>query len=846
LFADLKFALRTLAKSPGFALLAIVTLGAAIGVNSAVFSIVNGVMLRPVIPYQPEQAVNIFTARQDAQRDYRQFSYAEFAALREPNAAFGDVAALTFTLTGIGRDEAMRRSFVFFCSDNIFPLLGVQPAAGRFFAPAETRPNADIPVVVASYPLWKRMGARPDFVGSTLQVNGQPFTVIGVTPSGFSGVNAVLSPDVWLPLGVYGRFHDTLAGNSRTNDLSSPTSYQLNLMGRLQPGVTVKTATALLPVLERRLDALRPPDASGRRELQIQTPSRFSISTSPSDDGPVGAIAALVLGMAGVVLLIACLNLANMLLARGTGRAREIAIRLALGASRWRVVRQLLIEGLWLALAGGGLGFLVAQWSNALLAHSLNGLFQTMSFSLTVELRPDASVLGVTFLLCIAATLLFSLGPAVRATRVDVVHDLKQQAGEPAVTGRWNRFFSARHCLVMFQICLSLVLLFAGGLFLRGALNAAALNLGFNPAGTAVAEIDYSMTHTAEAAARQKMQLLLARVRELPGVRTAALASLLPYTNITITRRVVPAEAAIVADPKAPPPGFDGIFSAVTPDFFDTLRLRVLRGRTFSAVEADSPSAGRVAIIDEGMAKSLFPKGDALGRRIRYTTPPPDGSPAELEVVGIVAAHRQQPGQDEPDRRIYVPFAQAYSPDVFLEVRYASDDPAAVSAAVGTLRRELRANDPDLPLLRLQPFSGVVDNNLNLWVVRVAAVMFGAFGGIALLLATVGVYGVKAYAVARRTREIGIRMALGAMPADVLALVMRQAVLQTVAAIAAGTVLALLVGRVLAAALFNVSPTDPLVLGTVIVLLSAAALLASYVPARRAMRVSPSTALRSE
>ena len=848
MLADLRFALRALARSPGFAAVAIVTLAAAIGVNSAIFSIVHGVMLRPVVPYKPSEVVNIFTARKQANRDYRQFSYAEFAALRDANPVFSDLAALSFTLTGVGRDEAMRRSFVFFSSDNIFPLLGVKPAIGRFYSADEARPNADIAVVVASYPLWRRMGGRPDFIGSTLQVNGQPFTVIGVTPRGFSGVNAVLTPDLWLPLGVFARFANPLANNARPGDLASPTNYVLNLMGRLRPGLALASALPLLPALERRLDAVQPPDvaSAGARELQIQAPSRFAISTSPASDGPVNVLAALLLAMASVVLLIACLNLANMLLARGTARAREIAIRLSLGAPRWRVVRQLLVEGLVLALAGGALGFLIALWSNDLLTLSLNRLFQAMNFSLTIDLRPGASVLGVTFLFCLAATLVFSLGPALKSVRTDVVHDLKQQAGEPAVAGRWNRFFSARHCLVMIQISLSLVLLFSGGLFLRGALNAAGLNPGFDTTGGVVAEMDFSMTRNAEAAAKRRMFAVLAKVQGLPGVRHAALATLLPYGNIDNTNRVMPAEAAIVTDPKAPQPGFDGIFTAITPEFFDAIGVRVLRGRTFTASETERRDAPPVVILDERMAQSLFPKDDALGRRIRYTTPPTDGSPAEMEVVGVVSSHRHHPARGEPDCRIYVPLAQGYSPDVFLVVRLATSEPKAVAAGLGPLRRELRALDPDLPVLRLAPFADIVDGNLNLWVVRLGALLFATFGGIALLLAVVGVYGVKAYAVARRTREIGIRMALGAMPGDVFALIMKQGVLQTAVAVGGGAVLSLLAGKALANMLFKVSPADPLVLGAAIALLTAAALLACYLPARRATRVNPTVALRAE
>jgi predicted permease len=846
---DLRYAFRTLAKSPGFTVVAIATLAIAIGVNSAIFTLVNGLFLRPLVPYKPAEVVNIFTARKAANRDYRQFSYSEFAALREANPVFRDVAALSFTLVGMGRDEGLRRSFVFFVSDNFFSLLGVRPATGRFFTAAESQPNADIPVVISSYALWQRLGAHPDFVGSTLQVNGQPLTVIGVTPRGFTGINAMLAPDLWLPLGVYTLFSNPLASDSPNNDLARPNTYSLNLMGRLNPGIDIRSALPLLPVLAKRLDALQPPEAAsaGPRQLQIQSPSRLSLSTAPSDgEGSVVAGAALLLGMAGVVLLIACLNLANMFLARGTGRAKEIAIRLSIGAPRWRVVRQLLVEGLLLAFAGGLLGLLLALWSDDLLTAALNTKFREFNFGLAFELQPDARVLGATFLFCIGATLVFSLGPALKSVRTDLVTNLKVQTGDSAATGRWNRFFSARHCLVMAQISLSLVLLFSGGLFFHSAVNASGLSLGFQPNGSAVAELDFSLTRAPEATVRQKLSAILARLKELPNVRAASIATLLPYTNVDHRRRIAPVEAVPASGTDGKQPGFEGVFCATTPDFFDIIGVRLLQGRRFTTVEADNRNAPPVAIVDERMAKLLFPNGDALGHRIRYVSPAIPGSPSEMEIVGIVSSHRQQPRVGEPDPRLYVPLAQDYNPDVKVAVRFANADPRSVAAATAGLRQVLRAIDPDLPVLRLTTFTYLVEGNLDLWMVRVGAVMFGAFGGIALLLAVVGVYGVKAYAVARRTREIGIRMALGAMPGDVFALIIKQGALQTALAVLLGIGLSLLIGKILASALFGVSAADPLVLGASIALLAASALLACYLPARRATKVNPTEALRAE
>ena len=845
---DFRFAFRQLIKTPGFTAIAVLTLALALGVNSAMFSIVNGLILRPVVPLRPAEVVNVFTARKGASKDYRQFSYNELRALRENTDVFADVAGLQFSLIGVGRDESMRRSFGFLVSDNFFSLVGVPPAQGRFFTAAECRPNANIPVVVASYSYWKKLGGRADFVGSTLFVNGRPATVIGITPEGFSGLNALIAPDLWLPLGLYSQIGSAFSDASLLSDLDQPKNYTLNLVARLRPGLTIAAAQPRLGVLAQRLTALQPPDSTGERELQIQAPSRLSMSTQPEDDGPVTLIGVLLVGMAAAVLLIASLNLANMLLARGTARAKEIAIRLALGASRGRIVRQLLCEGFLLALIGGFFGLLVSLWSNELLLKSLSALFSSMSFSLVVRLRPDALVLSVTFFFCLLATLLFSLGPALKATRADLVNDLKQQVGDPAQAGRLNRFFAGRHLLVMAQISLSLMLLFSAGLFLRGALKAGGLDPGFESRDGIVAEMDFTLGKTDEAAAKRTMFKALERVKQLPGVRGSALATMVPYGNFTNARRVLPAKAATPAksDPNAKDTGMNGLFNAVTPGYFESVGVRLLRGRDFTQAEAENKNTPRVAIIDEAMAQKLFPNEQALGQRIRYSQPPADGSPAELEIVGVVSPHRHDVLGKSLPKRLFVPLAQGYSGMINLHVRLTTKDRAAVAAQISTVRQALRGVEPEIPVLKISAFSDFMEKDIGLWIVRIGAVLFGIFGGIALLLAVVGVYGVKAYAVARRTREIGIRMALGANRSDVFALIMKQGALQTAFAVAIGILLALGIGRVLAQMLFQVSPADPVALVLSSALLAAAALLACFFPARRATRVTPMTALRTE
>ncbi len=844
---DVKFAFRQLIKSPGFTAVAVITLALAIGVNSAIFAMVNGVVLRPVVPVKPEEVVGVFTARQNASRDYRSFAHNEYRELRENGGEiFADVAAVEFAVAGIGEDQNMRRSFAFLTSENFFSMMGVKPALGRFYTAEEARPNANAPVVVASYAFWKRVSGRADFVGSTLRINGQAYTVIGVTPSGFSGVSALVAPDIWLPLGVHSHLGSAFSDSETMHDLADPKNFALNVMARLQPGLTIERAATRLPLLSQRLSAIQPPDSEGARELQIKKPSRFSISTSPEDDGPAGLIGTLLMAMAGAVLLIASLNLANMLLARGTARAKEIALRLALGASRWRIVRQLLCEGLLLALLGGIGGVLLSAWSNNLLLHSLGGLLNGTNFSFVVDLHPNLVVLGVTFLFCVFATLLFSLGPALKATRADLVNDLKQQVGEPACSGRLGRFFAPRHISVMAQIALSLMLLFAAGLFFRGAREAAGLNPGFDPKGDLIAETDFSLGKATPVDARRTVFTAIQRLRELPGVRAVAAGTMLPYGNFTNTRRVMSARESMPTDPKAPDPGAGALYTATTPGYFEAIGVRILRGRDFTQAEAENKEGVRVAIIDDELANKLFPNQDAVGQHLKYTNPPRDGTPNDLEIVGLVNSHRHDVQSDSLNRRLFVPLAQGYTGNMFLHVRLANTDRRAVAAFTPTLRQTLRNVDPDMPILSISPFVEQMDKSVGLWIVRLGAVMFGVFGGIALLLAVVGVYGVKAYSVARRTREIGIRMALGAHRGDVFALIMKQGALQTAVALAAGLLLSLGAGRVLAQMLYKVSPADPLSLVVSALLLGSAALLACFFPARRATHVTPMTALRTE
>src|SRR5438874_6630555 len=678
---DFKFALRQLLKAPGFTTVAVLTLALAIGVNSAIFALINGVLLKPVVPLRPAEVVNVFTARQNASHDYRQFSYNEYREPRENGGdVFVDVAALEFAVAGIGRDHEMRRSFAFLTSENYFPMLGVQAFRGRFYNAEESKPNANIAVLVSSYGFWKRNGGRDDFVGSTLQINGQPYVVIGIAPEGFSGANVLIAPDIWVPIGICSQLGSAFGDSETTHDLMNPKAYAFNLTGRLRPGLTIESAKSRLPVLAQRLTAIQPPGAEGARELQIQHPSRFSMSTQPEDDGPVALIATLLMCMAGAVLLIACLNLANMLLARGTARSKEIAVRLAVGASRWQIVRQLLCEGLLLALCGGTVGLVISAWCNDLLLQQLRGLLASTNFSIVVKLRPDATVLAATFLFCLLATMLFSLGPAIKATRADLVNDLKQQVGEPARVGRFSRFFAPRHISVMAQMALSRMLLFAAGLFFRGATKAAGLNPGFAAAGDLVTEMDFTLVKKEPVDARREIFNIIQRARELPGVKAVGVGTMLPYGNFTNSRRIMSTRSTLSNDPKAPDPGASALWTATTPGYFESIGVKILRGRDFTQAECENKEGRPVGIIDELMAKKLFPNEDAIGQHVRYTVPPKDGSPNDIEIVGIVNTHRHDVQEDVASTgRLFVPFSQGYTGNVFFHVRLGSQDRQSVA-----------------------------------------------------------------------------------------------------------------------------------------------------------------------
>jgi predicted permease len=641
-------------------------------------------------------------------------------------------------------------------------------------------------------------------------------------------------------------------------------AYVLYVVGRLKPGVTAAAAGAVVQTVAANLERVLPVEQKDQTFL-IRPLPRARVSTYPADESDLTVLGLMLSALAAIVLLVACLNLASVLLAQGLARRKEIAIRLALGGGRGRIIRQLLTEGLVLSLAGGAGGFLIGLLSSDLMAASLGA---HMPVALFLRGGTDPAVFVATLGFCVLATLFFALGPALKLTRTDVITDLKEQAGEDSAPRRYR--WLPRNPLVAAQIALSLGLITVAGLFIRGALKAGSVATGFKADSTLLIEADASLGGYDQTRSLQLYRAACDRLAALPGVQAASIASEVPFGLFTLNRPVQRAGARSAPDahPTTAAEGlaFNARWSGVGADYFTTMGLPLSRGRAFTRSEAETPGAPPVAIIDEVLAKKLWPAGDALGQRIQWAetgtpTAPGGGNgamganddiarraadPPSVEIVGIVPATRWEMFQSAVGGQIYVPFAQDFRSDVFFHVRPAPGALGTEADLLDLIRREVRDAAPGVPVFTVKTFRQHFDDNAQLWIVRAGATMVSLFGGLALVLALVGVYGVMAYAVLRRRREIGIRMALGAKPGKVVRMILRQGLIMTLGGAALGFLLALGIGRVFSGMLYQVSPVDPVAFTLAPAVLVATALLACWLPARRAAKVDPIVALRNE
>ncbi|MES2692098.1 MAG: ABC transporter permease [Verrucomicrobiota bacterium] len=838
---DLRFALRLLAKTPGFSCTAIAILALGIGVNTGVFSLVYEAIFSPRAFPRAEEVVQIHAVNAKT-KDSRAFSYPAFREIRETRAAFRGVLAQANTVVGVGDGEQARRTFAALVSSNFFEVFEVPLAGGRAFTAAEEQPGAALPVAIASHAYWRRNGFAQDLVGRTLRVNKRLFTIVGIAPAGFAGATALVGPELYFPLGCFDLLTSQADAVARRT-LERAEAHSLILIGRLKAGVTPGAGEAALAPITAQFAATFPVEQKDQEWL-ARPLRRLDVSTAPRDDTPITVVGLLFMVMAGLVLLIACLNLANMLLARGAARRREIAIRLALGGGRARIVRQLLTEGFVLAAAGGAAGLVLGT----LAAHALTvSLAAQLPFALSFRGGLNPALFAAAFGFATLGTLAFALGPALRLARTDVLPDLKAQAGEDAPR-RLRRRWLPRNPLVVAQIALSLGLLITAALFIRGALAAGRVDTGFRADDTVLIEVDAGLGGYNRARSLELYRAAGERLAALPGVQAASIAALVPLGLNNMDRPVRRAGVHVAPDAKpataSEGAAFGARWNSVGADYFAAMGLPLLRGRAFTALEAASPDGPRVAIIDEALARKLWPDGDALGQRIQWggrggVTVQENET---MEIVGIVPPTRMELSQKTIGTAVFVPFAQGFQGNAFFHVRGARSD----RATLDLIRRELQAAAPGVPVFSVKTFRQHLDGSLQVWMVRAGAVLFSTFGGLALVLAVVGVYGVKAYSVARRTREIGIRIALGATPADVLALIFREGLTMTLAGTAFGLLLALGIGRLLANLLYAVGPLDPWAFTLAPLALIAAALVACWLPARRATRVSPLTALRTE
>ena len=837
LLQDVRFGLRMLAKNPGFTAVAVLTLALGIGANTAILTLIDALMLKALPVDNPEQLA-LFS--DGGTRGfvglgpgcYNIFSYPLYEQLRDNNPSFQGIGAFRTELDrlnvrsqGAREGESDQLAWGRLVSGNYFSVLGVQAARGRVLTPEDDRPEAP-PAAVISYTYWRRrFNNDPSVVGRVLNVNGILLTVAGVTPPEFFG-ESVESPlaDFWLPLNLQPRLMP-----DRGSVLQEPSVNWLNFIGRLRPGVSMQQAQASVDVAFRQyLTEQAGPHPSSEEQRGIE---RSYIKLSPGGTGisslrfdysrPLHILMAVV----AFVLLIACANVANILLARAAARQKEISMRLALGASRTRLVRQLLTESVLLGFLGGGVGALFSVWGVTLLVNMVAG----GTSSLPLNVSPDARVLGFTLAVSLFTGILFGLAPAFRTTGVDLVHSLKSGKSGTFPGTRWN----LSKTLVVSQVALSLLLLVCAGLLIRTMRNLATQDLGFNQEHVLEVGIDPRISGYKQDQLYPLYQGLLGRMNALPGVRVASLSLYSPMSGDNWSGQ-------ISVQGYFPPPkkAADCQWVWVGPNYAETEGMMLLLGRDIGP--GDIKSAPKVAVVNESFAQRYLAKQNPIGRRFSMHTP---AEAYEIEIVGVVKNFKFNDHWQNYWPVAFLPLAQAEGPEsyaAYLEVR-TTTDPKSIA---GSVRRAIHDVDKNLPVTSLETLSEQVDAGLN--QEHLVARLSSFFGLLALVLACVGLYGVLASGVARRNNEIGIRMALGADPRRVLWMVLREALGLVGVGIALGLPTAFAATRLIASQLYEVKPTDPATITAVTMVLAAVAIFAGYIPAHRATRVDPMVALRYE
>jgi predicted permease len=831
IWQDLRYGIRLLIKHPVFTFIAVTSLALGIGANTAIFSLVNATLLRRLPVAEPENLVYIFNGNVGSV-----FSYPGYVDLRDQNTVCTDLIAwggVGASLNSDGRTDGAELVTGAIVTGNFFGVLGVRAALGRVISPSDDQTPGAHPVVVISHGLWKRrFGADEHILGRQIVLNGQGFTIIGVAPVGFEGPQAGTNRELYVPMMMQAVMRPPRAGYSGEMNpdlLKVRTNNWLYTVGRLKPGVTREQAQAALTVSVNQQEQ-GPPNPNRRRIVTLVPVTEGD----PTQRRQMISVAALLMSVVGAVLLIACANVANLLLSRASARRKEIAMRLAIGASRGRLVRQLLTESVLFAVLGGLAGMLLAWWAVEALKAAPP---PAGALPVTPDFVIDLRVLLFTFVQSLLTGVLFGLVPALRASRPDLVSALKD---ESFADGR-ARHLSLRNVLVVAQVALSLVLLIAAGLFLRSLRQAQAINPGFDSEKLLTAPLNINLLRYTRAQGREFYRQVIEHVEAVPGVESASLARVVALSGGASVRSL------LIEGHSGPDNIFRSDGTGVVADnpnsvssnvvgmkYFQTMGIGFVRGRDFTS--QDTEDRPRVVIVNEAFEKRHFAKQEVIGRRVSF-----NGAQGPWqEIIGVVRDSKYLTLGEGPTPVAYFSLLQNHETGMTLHVRVGVDP----SSMVASIRGEVQSLEKNIPVTNVRPMTEWLASSL--YAAQMGAILLGVFGSLALLLAAVGLYGVMSFSVSRRTHEVGIRMALGARASDVLKLVLREGMGLVAVGLALGLMIAMIVTRSLASFLYGISTTDWVTFAAISLMLAVVAFVACYVPARRATRVDPLVALRCE
>jgi predicted permease len=812
LLQDCKYGFRVIKKSPGFAAIAILTLALGIGANTTIFSWINSTLLNPVPGLARPSEVVSLTLSKPGDNPFP-FTYPDLEAMRDGQQSFTGIAACGFAQMSLKAENKPQRVFGMVASANYFDVLGVRPFLGRGFLPDEDTKPGGAPVAVIGYRFWQsHFAANPNIVGQTIEINEHPYTIVGVTPAEFQGSQTGVRTDIWVPIMMQAQL------NPLGDLLHDHHQFWLLGFGRLKPGVTLQQAQQEMTLLLKPEAKAYPEEHKGHDFVTVYPLWRnpFGLNQFMSTLLPA------LMCIAGLVLLLACVNVANLMLVRAVGRRREIAIRMSLGVSRWRLVRQLLVESLILALAGGAVALLITFWTQGTL---MTFMPVTEDIPLSLTIAADHTVLLATLVISVLTGVIFGILPALRSSGVAPAAALKEETGSASGTLRKARLASG---LVVAQIALSLLLLICAGLFIRSFQRAQQINPGFNPHNVLIASYDLFSAGYSEATGSEFDRQLMAKLGTLPGVQSVALSSRVPLsfgggsTSVKPEGYVSPANESMETQA-----------AIITPNFLQTMQIPLVKGRDFTL--QDTKSAQRVVIVSEAFANRYWPNQEPLGKQLNS-----DLTHEWFKVVGVARDAKENGLNEKPMPFVYLPLYQIYRSDMIVSARVAGD-PLSFAKTIEKAVHEL---NPELVVYDVTTLE--VRSQFSNFALRVAGTFVGAFGLLALVLAAVGIYGVTSYTTRQRIHEIGIRLTLGATKQDVLRLVLSHGLKLMLIGVALGLVLSFALTRFLSGLLLGIASTDALTFASVALLLCAVTLFACFVPARWATGVDPMVALRYE